>query len=282
MDQAPWPVLVAVWRNTLLAFVRLPLLILGCFLLYVLLSGFWLHDMPFHLTRGYAAQVGYDVLHGVAFAPLVLGVMLMISGPEVRHADVWSGAAVSVGLVILIHGIASLVFRVLLALFVPKFGALVGTMISRGHLTMTEAAFVYAVPLSLLRLSIYLLFIRLILLLPVQGLERLGWRAAFSKAWQQMKGHYGFSLAVTIAALLPLLVAEYGLNELYRHLEVPVGFAGLLARQQWEALMAQSAALTLEWIVTAALAAGLYLAIRARTEAGPLLSDASLAHRPAQ
>ena len=50
---------------------------------------------------------------------------------------------------------------------------------------------------------------------------------------------------------------------------------------QWEALLVRSAELTLDYIVMAALAGGLYLAIRTEPATAPSLSHTSPAHRPA-
>jgi len=141
------------------------------------------------------------------------------------------------------------------------------------------ARIIYALPVLLFTLAVLLLSVRFILLLPLLGVEQAGWRDAVSNSWRLMKGHYGFALATTIAALLPMLVTEHFLIQLRHSLMGPVDFASHLPLQAWGALMVRSGELTLEWVLNAALAARLYLAIRAR--GGALLSDVSLAHRRA-
>jgi hypothetical protein len=119
------------------------------------------------------------------------------------------------------------------------------------------------------------------LLVPVLGLENLGWKAALLNAWRRMRGHYGLALAVSFAAVLPVAVAERLLTHLYRRLDAAAALPGPLGLEQWEALMVRSAQFTLQYLVTAALGAVLYLAIKARSATALSPSRKSPAHRPA-
>src|SRR5579863_7060388 len=81
----------------------MPSLVLGSFLLYVFVSGYWQHSLPFNIPRGLASQATYELLHAIIFAPLILAVIQMIARQNIRYADIWTTAAISVGAVIAIH-----------------------------------------------------------------------------------------------------------------------------------------------------------------------------------
>ena len=83
------------------------------------------------------------------------------------------------------------------------------------------------------------------------------------QAWRGMRNQYGFALAVSCAALLPLLVSDYFLNRLYRVFYTSNTLPAPSLRD-WEALMVRSGQLTLGYIMTAALVAWLYRAIAGR------------------
>ena len=71
-EQNPWQVVVSVWRGAIRAVRDLPLLIIGCVLLYTLTSAFWLRDMPFRMPPAFVPPAGYILLEGIIFAPLML------------------------------------------------------------------------------------------------------------------------------------------------------------------------------------------------------------------
>jgi hypothetical protein len=278
-DQNPWQVLIDVWRNTILAFWRLPLLILGCFLLYPLLSGYWSHYLPFDVPRGFASQAGYELIHALVFAPLVLGVMLTVVRHQVRYTDIWTASAISIGVVIALREIT--IWALEMSLSAGRSWLVEGQFFHPRHPNYQAIALAYALPGLLLLLCIFLLSVRLILLLPVLGLENVSWKAALSNAWRRMRGRYGLALAVSFAAILPVAVAERPLAQLYRRLDALATFPGPLSLERWEALMVRSAEFTLQYIMTGALAAVLYLTIRAESATAPSPSHKSPAHRPA-
>lgn len=254
----PGQVLLSVWQNALLAFCRLPLLILGCLLLYTLLSGYWFHFLPFHVPGRFAGQSGYAVLHAIVFAPLVVGVMLTAVRADFRQNEIWTSAAISVGIVILIRDLFILICTQLLRAYRPLWGIRLAQLHYMGG---EFAALVYILPSLIYVLALFLLSIRLVLLLPLVGLEREGWRIALSRAWRSMKGHYGFALIVSLAAILPVVIAEHFLNGFYRSILGSYLPDPQLTLREWAALMVRSTELALDDIMNAALAAGIYLAI---------------------
>jgi hypothetical protein len=270
-DQNPWQVLVHIWRNAILAFVRMPFLILTCFLFYTLLSAYWFHYVPFQISHGFVEQAGYDLLHAVVFAPLILGVMIMATEGNARSAEIWSTAAVSVGIVIALRELA--IQGSALPLHMETL--LLAEILIRSGMAHSLAGLIYALPGVLLQLGVFLLSVRLILLLPILGLEKPDWKVAVSQAWLSMKGRYGFALAVSFAAVLPMLVGDHVLTKLYRGLRPAVYFSGRLPLSEWEALMVRSAELSLDYIVLAALAVGLYQAIRSRPVNAPSIMAGS-------
>lgn len=279
VDQNPWQVLIGVWRNIILAFWRLPLLIFGCFLLYTVLAGYWSHYLPFDIPRGFASQAGYELIHALVFAPLVLGVMLTVVRHEVRYTDIWTAGAVSVGVVIALREIT--IWALEMSLRAGRSWFAERQLLYPNHPNYQVVALAFALPGLLLLLCIFLLSVRLILLLPLLGLENASCKTALSNSWRRMQGYYGLAVAVSFAAVLPVAVAERLLIQLYRRLDVVPAFPGPLGLEQWEALMVRSAEFTLQYVMTGALAAMLYLAVRARSATGPSPSHRFPAHRPA-
>jgi hypothetical protein len=278
----PMQTVIAIWRGILDTFYRLPLLVLGSFLLYVLVSGYWQHSLPFYIPRGLASQAGYELLHAIVFAPLVLAVIQMIARPNIRHADIWIAAAIWVGAVILVRELAIQLeifsWRVVRSdminwLFARPYG--------RGGASGSTLIFEVVATINLaLFLGVFLLSMRLALLLPIVALEEIDWKAALAKAWRDMSGSYGFALVVACAAVLPLLVADYFLTQLYRVLYDDNSMPVSLSLREWEALMVRSLQLTLGYIMTAAIAAWLYRVIADRRATAPSPSHMSPAHRP--
>lgn len=274
MDENPWLVLIGVWRNTLLAFVRLPVLILGCWLLYTALSGYWFHDFPINIPRGFLSQAGYMLLHGLAFGPLIAAVIQSSTQPT-RQLDIWRAATLWLGAAIVFRELA--VFG-LTALFHAGRDAMAYPLMleSRTRAHYIQLGLLYWFSYLSLTLTIFLLSVRLILLLPILAVEGLDRRGTLAGAWQAMRGNYVFALTVSFAALLPMVVVDRFLGRLYRSLSVSSDLSVPLSYREWEALMVRSAELTVNYVLIAALAAGLYLAIRA-ADTGPSLSNATLA-----
>jgi len=68
-------------------------------MLYTFLSAYWLHYLPFDVPRGFPSQAGYELLHALAFTPLIIAVIQMVARQSNRYADIWTTAAISVGVV---------------------------------------------------------------------------------------------------------------------------------------------------------------------------------------
>ncbi len=268
----PWQVVVSIWRSFLATFYRMPLLVLGSFLLYTLVSGYWQHYSPFHTPRGLASQSGYELLHAVIFAPLILAVIQMIARQSIRYADIWTVAAISVGAVIALNEFGILLINSLMRLV--KSGINEGLIFNPSAQNTAKFVLIYrlyaVIGIGQL-LGVFLLSMRMALLLPIIALEKIGWRAALLKAWRDMRGNFGFALAVGCAALLPLLVADHFLAQLYRIFYTSNALPVPLSPREWEALMVRSAQLTLGYIATAALVAWLYRAIAGRRATAPSL-----------
>ncbi len=245
------------------------MLVGGCLLLYTFLSAYWRHYLPIAVPSAFASQLlAYILLHAVVFAPLVLGTILTTAQERVRYAEVWVAPAVSIGVIILIL-IRELGRFALATALRPWPLYLVTTLFYRG-MPAHDFGFYLLNGLYLLNrllslLAAFLLSVRLILILPLLALGKAGWRKLVFDAWRMMRGHYGFALAVSIAALLPIVVGDYFLGRLYASLSRPSGLS-VLPAIQWEALLIRSTELTLDYIVMAALASGLYLAIRAGSD----------------
>ncbi len=265
MDQNPWLTLVTIWRNALLVFLRSPLLILGCLLFYTLLSGYWHHYLPFDVPRGFASQAGYLFLHGLAFGPLVVAV-IQDSLCKPRRRNIWTVSVLWVGAAIVLREIAAYGLTVL---FHAARDAIAQPMVAEGYsrARYVRLGLLYWFSYLCLALTIFLLSVRLILLLPILALEDLNWREALSSAWKAMRGNYVLALTVSFAALLPMIVTDRFLGRLYRSLSMPDNLPVRLSYREWEALMTRSAELTLDYILIAALAAGLYQTIRSRLPA---------------
>lgn len=272
MTHHPWKVVISVWRSIGEAFLRLPLLAAGSAMLYVFLYAYWLHGLPFDIPRGWA-QIPYALLHAVIFAPLSFGIIQMVIRGDVRHPDVWKAGAISVGLVIVAHEWGVLALRA----FVHTAGtgplyALMWRDPAHGMLVATLLA-----TLNLVVLAVTVLLpLRLALLLPIAALRERGWKTMLSDAWRDMRGHYGFTVAVSIAALFPVVVADYFLQKLYRNLHMPHGVAAGSPWEQWSAFFVWSVNLELGYIATAALTAWLYRAIETRRSTVPIKGQDSL------
>jgi hypothetical protein len=257
----PFSVVISIWRSVILTFWRTPLLILGCVVIYTLLSAYWQHYLPIEVPRGFLSQAGYQLLHALVFAPLVMAVIQMVAGRRDPDADIWTVALVSVGAVIALRDV------IVLAL-TSSWGAL--RKLAADH-------FIRGVPYDAdrfrlfyevnalfdmaLSLAIFLISVRVILLLPLSGLEQLDWKSTLVKAWRDMRGSYGFALAASFAAVLPKVVADHFLLRLYRSLYEQNILPIPLTLRQWEALLVRSGQLTLDYIVVAAVAATLYRSI---------------------
>ncbi len=260
----PFSVVISIWRSVAVAFWRTPLMIFACVLIYTLLSAYWQHYLPIGVPRGFLNQAGYQVLHALVFAPLVMAVIQMIARQGDPDADIWTVALISVGAVIAFRDV------VVLAL-TSSWGAL--RKLAADH-------FIRSVPFDpdrfrlfyevnalidmALLLVIFLISVRLILLLPLSGLEQLDWKSTLTKAWRDMRGSYGFALAVSVAAVLPMVVVNYFLLRLYRSLSEQNVLPVALTLRQWEALLVRSGQLTLDYIMVAAVAATLYRSILMR------------------
>jgi hypothetical protein len=198
------------------------------------------------------------------FSPLILAVIQMIAGQNIRYADIWTTAAIAVGAVIAVHE-----FGILLVISIMHFmrSGLYGGMFFNPSAQGTDRFVllyrVYAVIGIGLMLGVFLLSIRLALLVPIVALEKIGWKTALAKSWRAMQSNYCFALAVSCAALLPFLVADRFLTRLYRSFYT-TNTLPMPTLPDWEALMVRSLQLTLGYIVTAALVAWLYRAIAGR------------------
>jgi hypothetical protein len=249
-----------------MVFLRLPLLIVGSVMLYVFLYAYWLHDLPFEVPRGWG-QIAYPPLHALIFAPLSFGVIQMVIRGNVRNEDVWRAGAISVGAVIIAHEWSVLALKqfVHAALTGPLFDLMRGDSIQR------------IIPLSLFAINLaslaatVLLPLRLALLLPIAAAEEFGWKSALYNAWRDMRGHYSFTVGVSIAALFPVVIADYFLQKLYRGLYLPHGVADAVPWEQWCAFFVWSVNLGFGYIAAGALTAHLYRAIEARSITAPSL-----------
>jgi hypothetical protein len=259
----PFLVVVATWRNASLVFLRVPFLALGSFSLYVVLSAYWAHYKPFYISNHVVSQAGYLLLHGVVFAPLALAAMQLVARPDGWGIHIWNTAIIRVGLILVLYGIFGYAVTVYIRtswgiIYPPRF------LESYTPSQITTMVTLYQLHAIVLRIGFFLLSIRLCLLLPES--EWSGLKAAVRKAWQDMLGSYLFALAVSCAALLPIVIANAFLSQLYRSLArddvLPVKFS----LSQWEALTVLSAEWTIDYVLIAALAATLYQAIETRTK----------------
>jgi len=262
----PLLTVIAVWRNPIAVFWQMPLLILCCSLFYIIGSGYWDHYFPIDVPRGFVSQAGYELLHAIAFAPLVMAVIQIIARKSKRQSDIWSVTAISVGVLIAGREIIILAItssrHALRSLAFDHFVPVLPYDNGRFMLFYQVTALIGLIQ----ELAIFLISVRLILLLPISGLERKGWIPTLTRAWRDMRGSYVFALAVSIAAALPMAVADRFLYRLYRTLNTENKMAVTLTLRQWEALLVRSGQLTLDYLLVAALATTLYLTIEARTK----------------
>jgi hypothetical protein len=256
----PWKVLISIWRSTLESFFRLPLLVLGSVLIYAFLYAYWLHDLPFNIS-GVWGQIPYGPLHALIFAPLSFGVIQLVLHKSVRNTDVWKVGAISVGIVIIAHEWGVLALKEFVR--AAGTGPLYDLMWRAPAYRTLIATFLASLNLILL-VTTALLSLRLALLLPIAAMNENRWKTMLSEAWVGMRGHYVFSVAVSIAALFPMIIADHFLLKLYHALYMPRGVLTASSLQQWSAVLVWSANLGLGYIAIAALTACLYRAIETR------------------
>ncbi len=251
----PFGTVMSVWRAILEIVWRLPLLVLGTALLYMFLYFYWVRDLSLNLPHGWG-QVPYGPLHAVIFAPLVFAVLLMVVRGDIDYADVWKAGAIPVACVVIAYEWSILALNRLAGVIRPRLFDLLYHEVAGQILYIRLVAL-----LGLMVLVVkFLLSVRLALLLPLVATERESWRTLLTRAWHDMRGHYGFALVVSLAAFLPVTIADYFLLRLYRRLDVHTG----PHLELWGGFFVWSVHLTLVYIATAALAAWLDRAIKAR------------------
>jgi hypothetical protein len=257
-----WETFDRVWRSVFRALWRLPLLVIGSLLLYVLLSAFWYHYMPVHISGHLAAQAGYRLLHALVFAPLILTVMAQIIDERAGKDVTWSAAIVPVALVLFAWEILALLLEMLPQIVRAGWlGIESENFYLHGH--HMWAFLLFAAPYWIMLAATFLFSVRLILIWPILACAPPD-KIALSRAWREMRGHFLFALGVSFLALLPLMVTDVFVERLYRSLEMQNNLPVQLSLPAWEGLLVYGADRTLRYVLYAALAAWLYRAIAAR------------------
>ena len=261
-----WQTFDSIWRSVIAAFWRLPLLVIASLLLYVVLSAYWFHYLPIHISGHIASQVGYILLHAIIFTPLVLAVMAIVMDGQVSKSAIWARAALPIGTALFLYEFADLALnQAARAMRTGAYERQAFALYDQHH-PMLSLLF-FAAPTTIAALGLFVLAVRLILILPILRETSVGGGA--SRGWRAMRGHFGFALAVSLLSALPFIAADHFIMRLYRILSLHSALPGPLPLRQWEALLVRSADITLQFIFYAALAAWLYRVIVVREPTAP-------------
>jgi len=258
-----------VWRSVFSVFWRLPLLTIGIWVFYALVSSLANQLLPvasrYDLGQRFLNDALYSSLHAVVFAPLVTAVILLVPRRDVRSADLWSPAILSIAVLLGAREFAGLVLATPTWFWSSHAGRVLDYDLYQRGTSPWLLSFLHIGPAYLWFLANFLIGTRLILIFPVLAAGG-DWRKAVSGGWNAMRGHYKFALLAVYSATLPYFLFEREIYpKLRRALASPTPeFSSTITLAQGKLLLLQSGDLALRLILYAALAAWLYRAITER------------------
>jgi hypothetical protein len=258
-----------VWRSAFSVFWRLPLLTIGIWVFYALVSSLANQLLPvagrYDLGQRFLDDALYSFLHAAVFAPLVTAVMLLVLRRDVRSADLWSPAILSIAVLLAVREFAGLVLATPTWFWSSHAGRMLDYDLYQRGTSPWLLSFLRIGPDYLWFLANFLIGTRLILIFPVLAAGG-DWRKAVSGGWNAMRGHYKFALLAVYSATLPYFLFEREIYpKLHRTLASPTPeFSPTITLAQGKLLLLQSGDLALRLILYAALAAWLYRAITER------------------
>jgi hypothetical protein len=246
----------------------LPLLTIGIWVFYALVSSLANQLLPvagrYDLGQRFLNDALYSFLHAVVFAPLVTAVMLLVLRRDVRSADLWSPAILSIAVLLGAREFAGLVLATPTWFWASHAGRVLDYDLYQRGTSPWLLSFLHIESAYLWYLANFLIGTRLILIFP--ALVAGEWRKAVSGGWNAMRGHYKFALQTVYLATLPCFLFEREIYpKLHRILASPTPeFSPTITLAQGKLLLLQSGDLALRLILYSALAAWLYRAITER------------------